>query len=91
MASPTRYLADDRDLISAVTTMRGAGEAILAIYHSHPKWPAIPSRTDLEQNYYGEVPRIIVSLLDHPPSVRAFVLSPDSFREITLDRLKTDG
>ncbi len=61
-ASETRYDADPHDLIDAVVALRERGAEILAIYHSHPRWEAIPSRTDLEENHYGPVPRIIVSL-----------------------------
>src|SRR4051795_2040514 len=66
-ASETRYDADPRDLIEAVQSLRVRGAEILAIYHSHPRWAAIPSQTDLRENYYGEVPRIIVSLLNSEP------------------------
>lgn len=81
-ASPTRYLADPRDVIDAVVTLRGLGSEIVAIYHSHPEWAAVPSRVDLETNYYGELPRIIVSLLGSEPDVRAWRLGPDSFEEV---------
>ncbi len=66
-ASETRYDADPRDLIDAVVALRQRGAEILAIYHSHPRWQAIPSRTDLEENHYGPLPRIIVSLLASRP------------------------
>ncbi len=81
-ASETRYDADPRDLIEAVRSLRGRGAEILAIYHSHPRWAAIPSRTDLAENHYGEVPRIIVSLLGAEPEVRTWRLDPDSFEEL---------
>ena len=45
-------------------------------------WAAIPSRTDLETNYYGDLPRIIVSLLEEPPDVRAWRLEPNSYAEL---------
>ncbi len=80
--SPTRYDADGRDLIDAVVGMRARNESIVAIYHSHPKWAAIPSRTDLETNYYGDVPRIIVSLLVEPPEVRIWRLEPARYDEL---------
>jgi proteasome lid subunit RPN8/RPN11 len=80
--SPTRYEADGRDLIDAVVAMRQRNESIVAIYHSHPKWQAVPSRTDLETNYYGDVPRIIVSLLERPPVVRVWRLEPARYDEI---------
>src|SRR5947209_13330875 len=81
-ASEVRYDADPRDLIAAVQSLRARKAEILAIYHSHPRWAAIPSRTDLAENHYGEVPRIIVSLLGATPDVRVWRLDPDSFVEL---------
>ncbi len=81
-AAETRYDADPRDLIDAVVDLRRRDAEILAIYHSHPRWEAVPSRTDLEQNHYGAVPRIIVSLLTEPPDVRVWRLGRDEFQEI---------
>jgi [CysO sulfur-carrier protein]-S-L-cysteine hydrolase len=81
-ASETRYNADPRDLIDAVTSLRRRGAQMLAIYHSHPRWEAVPSLTDLRQNYYGPLPRLIVSLLGEPPVVRAWRLAADSFEEL---------
>lgn len=81
-ASETRYTADPQDLIEAVVWMRQHGSEILAIYHSHPRWRAVPSQTDLRENYYGDVPRIIVSLLDPVPEVRIWRLDPDTYREL---------
>ena len=81
-ASETRYDADPRDLIDAVVSLRARNAEILAIYHSHPRWEAVPSRTDLAENHYGAVPRIIVSLLDEPPTVRIWRLEPDSYSEL---------
>ena len=85
-ASEIHYQADPRDLIEAVTALRARGAEILAIYHSHPRWAAIPSRTDLKENYYGDVPRIIVSLLDATPEVRVWRLEPDSYEELAWER-----
>lgn len=81
-ASETRYDADPKDLIEAVQSLRKRGAEILAIYHSHPRWAAIPSKTDLRENHYGEVPRIIVSLLGETPEVRTWRLDPDSYEEL---------
>jgi proteasome lid subunit RPN8/RPN11 len=62
-----------------VVELRSRGAEILAIYHSHPRWEAVPSRTDLRENHYGSVPRIIVSLLGPVPEVRIWRLDPDSY------------
>jgi len=81
-ASETRYTADPQELIQAHVWLREQQREILAIYHSHPRWEAVPSATDLSQNYWGEMPRIIVSLLTDPPDVRVWRLGPDSFQEL---------
>jgi len=81
-ASETHYDADPHDLIEAVVALRNRQAEILAIYHSHPRWEAVPSRTDLQENHYGPVPRIIVSLLDATPVVRVWRLDRDAYQEL---------
>ncbi len=81
-ASETRYNADPRDIIRVMQDLRAREAEILAIYHSHPQWPAVPSKADLALNYYEETPRIIVSLLKSRPVVRVWRLLPDSFVEL---------
>ncbi len=90
-ASETRYDADPRDLIDAVVSLRERKAEILAIYHSHPRWEAVPSRTDLAENHYGEVPRIIVSLLGDSPTIRIWRLDPDSYRELPWRIVDSDS
>ena len=81
-ASETRYNADPAELIRAVQDLRAREAEILAIYHSHPRWQAVPSQTDLAANHYGDVPRIIVSLLTAPPEVRVSRLEPTDYEEL---------
>jgi proteasome lid subunit RPN8/RPN11 len=81
-ASETRYNADPHDLIQAYIWLREHGSDIVAIYHSHPRWRAVPSATDLKENHYGPVPRIIVSLLAEPPDVRIWRLDAESYEEL---------
>jgi [CysO sulfur-carrier protein]-S-L-cysteine hydrolase len=81
--SETRYNADPGDLIAAHIDFRRQGAEILAIYHSHPRWQAVPSQTDLAENHYGPVPRIIVSLIGEFPEVRVWRLDADSYHELS--------
>ena len=81
-ASEVRYDADPRDLIAAVQSLRARDAEILAIYHSHPRWAAIPSKTDLAENHYGDLPRIIVSLLGETPETRIWRLDENSYEEL---------
>ena len=80
--SAVRYDADPADLIAAVQALRARGAEILAIYHSHPRWEPVPSKTDLAENHYGDLPRIIVGLLGEVPEVRVWRLDRDSFAEL---------
>lgn len=82
--SRVRYTADRRDLIVAVRAIRERRGEIGAIYHSHPSTPPIPSRVDLAENYYGDTPRIIVSLAEGRVEVRAWRLGLDRFDEIEV-------
>jgi proteasome lid subunit RPN8/RPN11 len=82
--SETRYNADPQALIRAVQAMRREQTEIMAIYHSHPKWPAVPSQTDLRENHYGEVPRIIIGLLKSPPECRVWRFYTDPYRYTEL-------
>jgi proteasome lid subunit RPN8/RPN11 len=81
-ASEIRHDADPVDLINAVVALRDRGAELLAIYHSNPRWEAVPSQADISENHYGAVPRIIVSLLGPAPTVRVWRLDADSYREL---------
>ncbi len=89
LASETLYEADPQDVIVAVRELRERGAEFVALYHSHPRWPAIPSKTDLRRNYYGDLPRIIVSLQSDPPVTRAWRLDAETYEEIPIE-LKPD-
>ncbi len=82
LASPVRYESDPQAMFAAVKDMRKEGTDVLAIYHSHPTSAPVPSRTDLERNFYGpEVVHLIISLKEREPEVGAWHLEPDAYRE----------
>jgi proteasome lid subunit RPN8/RPN11 len=57
-----RFQMDPREQIDAMRRMRDNGEDLIAIYHSHPHAPALPSDTDLAEAAYPEAMYLIVSL-----------------------------
>lgn len=80
--TPTRYMSEAKSLFAAEIERRSRGLEFLAIYHSHPTSEPVPSRTDLEQNNYGDsVVHFIVSLASNEPRVRAWRLAADEFHE----------
>ena len=56
------FALDPKGQIEAMRTMRGNGEELAAIYHSHPDAPPLPSLADVEQHEYPGVLYLIISL-----------------------------
>ena len=73
-ASPFRYSIDAADLLRIVTDIDDAEEDLLAIYHSHTRSPAFPSRTDVELAFWPDAAYLIVSLASDPPDLKAFTI-----------------
>jgi proteasome lid subunit RPN8/RPN11 len=57
-----KFLLDAKEQITAQVAMREQGEALFAIYHSHPTAPALPSQTDIDLANQPEVLHLIISL-----------------------------
>lgn len=80
---------DDEYLVEAglfapFKAMRERGEELVAIYHSHPHGPAVPSATDQARNYYPDVVHVIIALAGDAPRIEAFLIRPDGFNAVRL-------
>ena len=62
--SASEFEMDPAELINTLRDLRNAGEELVAIYHSHPRGPARPSKTDVQHAYYPEAAHLIVSLAE---------------------------
>jgi proteasome lid subunit RPN8/RPN11 len=80
-ASPVEYLSDGRSMFAADKDMRCRGLEVLAVYHSHPTSPPVPSKKDLAMNYSPDVVNFILSLTTAPPTVRGWWLTAEGYRE----------
>jgi [CysO sulfur-carrier protein]-S-L-cysteine hydrolase len=80
-ASPVEYDAEPRSLLDAHKDIRRHGWDVLAVYHSHPTSPPVPSRTDLARAYWSGVVHFIISLQSSQPEVRAWWLSESEYSE----------
>ncbi len=81
LASPRAYRSDPRSMFDAEKARRLAGLEFVATYHSHPTSAAIPSATDLAQNYSPDVACFILGMLDEPPTLRGWWLTESDYRE----------
>ena len=57
-----RFNMDEAELINTLRTLREQGEEMFAIFHSHPEAPALPSATDLAEDQYPDILKLIISL-----------------------------
>jgi [CysO sulfur-carrier protein]-S-L-cysteine hydrolase len=75
-SSPFMYVMQPKEQLRIMDAIDDAGDDLLAIYHSHTKSMAYPSRTDVELAFYSEPLYVIVSLAKREaPEVRAFRLT----------------
>jgi len=74
--SPYRYTIHKDDIQQIDDKIGANGWEYRVIYHSHLGSPAQPSPTDvrraLPHEFYPDLYYVLVSLMDEPPSVRAF-------------------
>jgi proteasome lid subunit RPN8/RPN11 len=84
LASPRRFESDPASMFAAEKRRRAEGVEFLAVYHSHPTSPPVPSRYDLADHYSAEVMAVIVSFAAEPPEVRAYWLTPTEWRSADM-------
>jgi proteasome lid subunit RPN8/RPN11 len=76
--SPFMYVMDPREQMRIMDDIDDAGLDLLAVYHSHTRSAAYPSRTDVELAFFPQTLYLIVSLADRAqPEIRAFRLRRD--------------
>jgi proteasome lid subunit RPN8/RPN11 len=80
-ASPIEFESDPDSHFSAWHDICRQGLEVLAVYHSHPTSHPVPSRKDLERNYWQQAVALIISLTTTPPMVRGWWLSAETYRE----------
>ncbi len=82
----TRFFEmEPEGLIAAMRQMRERGEELLAIYHSHPNSPPVPSLTDVQQHEYPSVLYLIISLQTQGvPEMRGYRIRDQKIQEVAI-------
>lgn len=83
LKSPHAYKMEPNQQLKAMLDLEEKGWEMLAIYHSHPMGPDLPSPLDVAQATYPDAAHVIVSLQDRQhPSIRAFQIVGEFVDEI---------
>lgn len=79
-APRSTYAIAPAEQLSLMERIERDGEAVVGFYHSHPRGPPRPSRTDAAQATWEDTPYVIVSLDGDAPFVGAWRWTGDQFR-----------
>lgn len=72
-SSPFMYVMEPKEQLRIMDEIDGSGRDLLAIYHSHTRSAAYPSRTDVELAFYPDALYLIVSVAQREdPEIRVF-------------------
>jgi proteasome lid subunit RPN8/RPN11 len=77
-ASPVRYTMAPSEVRSTIERIARAGWQPGAIVHSHPRHPAVPSATDLDEHRHRDALMVIISLTKSPPDITAWYWRPNA-------------
>jgi proteasome lid subunit RPN8/RPN11 len=84
LRSPTAYRTEPRSLFAAYRLLWARQYDLIAVYHSHPQAPAVPSRRDRKEWTYGESACAIIGTKSGKPDIRAWRLRGDQAMEIDV-------
>lgn len=84
LKNSTRFRMSPQEQLEAFQTIEDNGWELLAIYHSHPSGPPIPSPTDLEEHFYPDTLALICSYEQQRWVCKAFQVSAEIFKEVEI-------
>ena len=83
--SPTAFRMAASDLVKHFYRLEAQNLDLIAIYHSHPNGPVVPSNQDLREFNYPGVCYLIWAPMDENWQMKGYCLDRKEYREITLD------
>lgn len=78
------YTMDSREQFEVFDAIERDGLKLLAIFHSHPHSPPLPSAQDLELAFYPDAFYLIISLMHEEPQAGVFRIVDGRIEEAEL-------
>lgn len=88
--SPTRYRIDPQEQFHTFQLIEENGWDLLAIYHSHPRGPAVLSPSDIAEAFYPQCVYLVWYSDDGIWNCRGFRINPQSIEEIMINITKSE-
>ncbi|MBE0429641.1 MAG: M67 family metallopeptidase [Thermoleophilia bacterium] len=89
--SATFYEMDSREQFQVFDEMRRDGMEPVAIFHSHPHSPAVPSQHDRDLAFYPDSLYLIVSLMNQEPESRVYRIADGKVEEAEMEVVEDVG
>ena len=83
-APDTRYLIDTAQVVEVFRRSADFDRELVAIYHSHPRSPAVPSPIDRLEARWPDAAYVLVSLRADPPEIFGYRIKNDEMWEIPI-------
>lgn len=83
--SPVRFIMEPMEQLKAMQWIEQNALEILAIYHSHPSGPAVPSATDLAEHAFPDAFCVVCSPSGSRWHVRCFKMERSLFEELSIN------
>ncbi len=80
----TRYLIDPKELYAAVRASSDFDRELVAVYHSHPRSPALPSPTDRAEVRWPDALYLLVSLRWAEPEVNVYRIDEGAVTKVPI-------
>lgn len=78
------YMLDSREQFEVFDAIEREGLELVAIFHSHPHSPPLPSAQDMELAFYPDARYLIVSLMGDEPEGRVYRIVDGRVEEVEL-------
>ena len=83
--SPTRFRFDPHQQLEVMLLIEEQGMEMMAIYHSHPRGPSMPSTLDIEEAAYPETVNLIWYPVDDDWNCRGYLIEAGQCEEVIIN------
>jgi proteasome lid subunit RPN8/RPN11 len=87
LGSPNRFRMDAEEQFRAFEQIEAAGQDLLAIFHSHPNGPPVPSLTDMAEAAYPVI-NLIWMPVNAEWTARGFWIENNDYVEVMLETVE---